>query len=179
MAFPGKKSGCIFAGFDRLPERIKLPDSFIEHYTRGGRQIQASRFLSHGNGQAMIGIRGEKAFGQTLGFTPKYEMIAPPELLGPIGPVHFLRQKQESGAARFLTQGFERGPSVHVTLIPIVHAGPAQRLLLERKPQRLEKMEPRACGKAQAGDVTGVRRDFGFYQYDMEHPRQNKPNRAQ
>ena len=47
--------------------------------------------------------------------------------------------------------------------------GAAQRLFLERKPQRLDQMEPGARSEAEAGDVAGVRRNFGFDQDDMEH----------
>ena len=138
----------LYSESDRLLERMKLPDCFIKHNTSGGCQIQASGLLAHGNFQAMLRVRGEKTFWQALGFAPENEMIAMLELLGPIGSFCFLRQKQESSAARFLAQGFERRPCAHVTPVPIIHAGTAQRLFLERKPQRLDEMKPRACSQA-------------------------------
>ena len=96
----------------------------------------------------MLRIRGEETLWQALGFAPKNEMITVLELFHPIGPLCFLRQKQESSTARFLTQDLKRPPYSHVASLPVIHTGTAQSLFLKRKPQGFDKMKSRACSQA-------------------------------
>ena len=96
----------------------------------------------------MLRIRGEETLWQTLGFATKNEMITMLELFHPIGPLCFLRQKQESSTARLLAQDLKRSPYAHVTSLPVIHAGTAQSLFLKRKPQGFDKMKSRARSQA-------------------------------
>ena len=129
-------------------ECAKLPDRFIKHDTCCCRKIQASGLLPHGNCQAMLRVRGEQTLWQTLGFAPKNEMITVLEFFHPIGPLCFLRQKQESSTARLLAQDLKRSPDAHVTSLPVIHAGTAQGPFLKRKSQGFDKMKSRASSQA-------------------------------
>jgi hypothetical protein len=50
----------------------------------------------------------------------------------------------------------------------IIKSGPAHFCIVERKPKRFDQVQLDAAIGAQADDVAGIGRDFGFNQYDME-----------
>jgi integrase len=67
-----------------------------------------------------------------------------------------------------LAKGFP-DPEFHV--LPIVEPGAAHVFVVERKPERLDKMQRGIRGKRQTPGGTRVVRDLGLYQNDVKHQR--------
>ena len=57
----------------------------------------------------------------------------------------------------------------HLCELLVIEAGAAHRFPGELEPERLHQVQRRAAVGAQADDVTGIGRDFGLEQHDVEH----------
>ena len=80
-----------------------------------------------------------------------------------------------SGALGSRLVGLERlpvGMLMHVELLPVVHAGPAQMPVADLESQGMNEVQPRAGDGAHATDVAGVLRDLRLEEHDVQHARE-------
>jgi len=114
----------------------------------------------------------EKLLGQSLGLATEHQKIAITELRIPETSFHLRGEEKEAGVVGLRgAKRIERFPNRDGNFGPVIEPGAAQRLVIERKSERLDKIEMRAGCEAEPSNVSGIRRNLGFDQDDVQHPR--------
>ena len=72
-------------------------------------------------------------------------------------------------------RGIEGRMHPHAGVLVVVQPGAAQLPVVQREPERLDQVQPRAGVGAQPDHVAGVGRDLGRMQDDVEHRRAGRP----
>jgi len=137
-----------------------LPDPFEQHDRDRRRQIQATRPV-HWDRDAIIAVRFEQIFRQTLRLAAKYEEVAGFEFDLVIGPVRFRRQKKITGRRLlFRSQLLERIPNPQFDLVPVIEACAFQLSVVQRKAKGFDQMQDRLRGQAKPPNISSVRRNL-------------------
>ena len=135
--------------------------------------------IEHGDAKPVGGVFCEEGFREAGGFAAEDEVVA--GLVGDFGVVSGtvgLDEPEAGGGGKGLAEGGPVGPAVPGDLLPVVHAGAFELAVVELEAEGFDEMEGGVGGGAEAGDVAGVGRDFGFEEDDV-HEKQSSKFKAQ
>ena len=116
----------------------------------------------------MLGIFVQQLFGQSRGFATEDEVIIGQEFgfgvkFGAVG----FHEPKAGGRGEALCECGPIFPSMPLDVLPVIHPGAFELGVVELEAEGLDEVQRRAGRGAKAGDVAGVRRDFGFKQDDI------------
>ena len=147
---------------------FQLPQCLVDRNGHGIAQIQASRFFSHRDPDAIFKVVIQKILWKTFGLLAEKQVAAIGEFYIRITPGRF-----GGKAPKFLDIVF--GKKViqviidpHIHKMPVVQSCPADSFFGNVKTQGADQMQHSAGGGTGAGNVTAVLGDFRFMQYDIQ-----------
>ena len=124
---------------------------------RGG-QIQTPRLSPHRDSQTRLRIRMEQGLRQPLRFPAENQPIALLEFAFPQPPPSLRGEKPKPRPLACLTsESFEGIPKSHIAFLPVIHAGTAERLFIQRKSKRPDKMQTRPDRQAKPRHIARIR----------------------
>jgi len=107
--------------------------------------------------------------GQATGLGAEDQRVVRLELRFAVGAAAAGLDAEEAHILHGLETGGQACVHAHLREFLVIEAGAAHRFPGELEPERLHQVERRAAVGAQADDVTGIGRDFGLKQHDVEH----------
>lgn len=133
-----------------------------------GEVKRARGFVIHGDAEPAVGMLVEERLGEAGGFAAEDEIVVGRELDVAVagGAVGFDKPKARAGGEGAREVGPVL-PAFPIDVLPIIHPGAFELLVVELKSKRLNQMQRGAGRGAEAGDVAGVGRNFGFEQNDV------------
>ena len=158
--------------------KVHLPPGFVEHQRDGVGKIEAPAAGDHRNPDSLLRRYAAKDLGrQSSRFRTKDERI-PGDILIQVIPLGTLGGDGEETAiletCRAIGPGLVNGDRGELV---VVQPGPPQEPILQRKPQRLDQMQPGSGIGAETDDVAGVRGNFRLEENDIEHGAKYRPRR--
>lgn len=148
---------------------IPLPQYFVDADCHRIREVQAARvrIVQHGNADAVIRVLKEQFFRQSGGLLAKHQITA--VRIGDVG-MHMPRLcRKIVEIAAVLPEKIGKTIVIgDVQKMPVIQARALELPVVDFKPHRPDQVKPGAGGRAGAGDISGVLRDFRFHQYNVE-----------
>jgi hypothetical protein len=140
---------------------------------RGG-EIEAAGGREHGNAEAVVRILAKEGFGEAFGFATEDQEVAVLEIGIPKGVGGFGGEHPGTGPLPHPVEKVGPGiPNADIAFVPVVHARAAKGFFIEGKSEGSDKVETGSGRLAEAGDVAGVWRNFGFDEDHMKHGRES------
>lgn len=154
----------------QAPFKLNLPPRFIDDHGNRIGEIQAAASRQHRDTDALlVGYAAEELRRQSTALGAEHKHIAL-DIGGQVVPLRALGRdsKQPSACHAFGTfrpTVIDRDGREFV----IIESGAEQLLILQRKTQGFDQMQPGARIGAEADDVAGVGRNFRLIEDDVEH----------
>ena len=122
----------------------------------------------------MLAVFFQQLFRETGGFAAEDDVVVGRGLhfaveFGAAG----LDEPELGGGRKFLREGAPVGPAMPLDVLPVIHARAFELGIVELEAEGFDEMERRAGGGAEARDVAGVGRDFGFEQDEVHGEMKN------
>src|SRR5512133_2876978 len=151
---------------------LSLPQRLVKANGCRLRQVQAAMVVAHhGDPHQMVVVGLQEVIGKPHRLLAEHEPVAP-------GPGHLSMPPGALGAEE--PQAFRGGAGEEILpvlvvrgleLLPVVQAGPTQVIVAGVETQRMDQVEFRPVVHAEAADASGILRNLGLMQDDMEHGR--------
>ena len=152
-----------------LPQRLKYADG------GGIAEVETPRLRADGDTDAAVIMRGQKFLRQALRFLSE-EQIRAVGVIGLVVAAGGLGREQAHAGRLVLREEIRQILiHAHVDQMPVIESGTLHGLVRNVKAQRLYQMQDAARRSAGARDISGVGRNFRFYQYNMQHTKDSLP----
>jgi hypothetical protein len=147
-------------------QRPTFSERFVEGDAHCIREIERAD-TERGDAPNTLGMGFEDLARQTDRLAPENQCVARLEVGVQIAPLRLRAEEMDASRVRNAVRSPIDMPP-HVQEVPVVHACPANRVLVDRETELADEMERAPGGDTRAGDGAGVGRDLRLDENDME-----------
>jgi len=146
-----------------------LPPGFVHQDSRSIGQIQAAAICHHRQPQFAFRRESVQNFRrQSARLRTQHKAIARLKLNTVVPRRAFGGHRKQPHITQGLQAGFPVLMHLHAGVFVIIQPSALELLVFQRKPQRLHQMQGHASIGTQADDVSGIGRDFGLEEDEIE-----------
>src|SRR5512133_121926 len=146
-----------------------LPQRLVQYNSGRGGQVEATDLTGrHRDGKAGIRIGLQQLLRQALGLLAENDIITRLEADVKVVAGYFCAEVVKSAGGGRGPQFIQILPVTDIDKLPIIQAGPFQVAVVGGKSKLTHQVQTGTRGCAQTGNITGIRRDFRFDEYDIK-----------